>query len=130
MKLIKNLFLTLMLAFVSVAVVAQPVEPVFWKTSVEEQGEGTYKITFKASIEQGWHLYDMGPYEVGGPMATAFTFEPASDYALEGDMTAEGELIKHFDDVYEMEVGYYENEVTFSQIVKSEQGAVVKIASR
>ena len=129
MKLIKNLFLTLMLAFVSVAVVAQPVEPVFWKTSVEEQGEGTYKITFKASIEQGWHLYDMGPYEVGGPMATAFTFEPASDYALEGDMTAEGELIKHYDDVYMMDVGYYENEVTFSQIVKSEQGAVVKIAA-
>ena len=129
MKLIKNLFLTLMLAFVSVAVVAQPVEPVFWKTSVEEQGEGTYKITFKASIEQGWHLYDLGPYEVGGPMATAFTFEPAANYSLEGDMTAEGELIKHYDDVYEMEVGYYENEVTFSQIVKSEQGAVVKIAA-
>ena len=129
MKLIKNLFLTLMLAFVSVAVVAQPVEPVFWKTSVEEQGEGTYKITFKASIEQGWHLYDMGPYEVGGPMATAFTFEPASDYALEGDMTTEGELIKHYDDVYMMDVGYYENEVTFSQIVKSEQGAVVKVAA-
>lgn len=129
MKLIKNLFLTLMLAFVSVAVVAQPVEPVFWKTSVEEQGEGTYKITFKASIEQGWHLYDMGPYEVGGPMATAFTFEPASDYALEGDMTTEGELIKHYDDVYMMDVGYYENEVTFSQIVKSEQGAVVKVVA-
>ena len=129
MKLIKNLFLTLMLAFVSAAVVAQPIEPVLWKTSVEEQGEGVYKIIFKASIEQGWHLYDMGPYEIGGPMATAFTFEPASDYSLEGDMTAEGELIKHFDDVYEMEVGYYENEVTFSQIVKSEQGAVVKVAA-
>ena len=129
MKLIKNLFLTLVLAFVSVAVVAQPVEPVFWKTSVEEQGEGVYKITFKASIEQGWHLYDMGPYEVGGPMATAFTFEPASDYALEGDMTAEGELIKHFDDVYEMEVGYYEGSVAFSQLVKSAEGAVVKVAA-
>lgn len=129
MKLFKNLFLTLALAFVSVAVVAQPVEPVLWKTSVEEQGEGTYKIIFKASIEQGWHLYDMGPYEIGGPMATAFAFEPASDYSLEGDMVAEGELIKHFDDVYEMEVGYYENEVTFSQIVKSEQGAVVKVAA-
>jgi thiol:disulfide interchange protein DsbD len=44
-------------------------------------------------------------------------------------MTAEGELIKHYDDVYMMDVGYYENEVTFSQIVKSEQGAVVKIAA-
>ena len=129
MKLIKNLFLTLVLAFVSVAVVAQPVEPVFWKTSVEEQGEGVYKITFKASIEQGWHLYDMGPYEIGGPMATAFTFEPASDYSLEGEMTAEGELIKHFDDVYEMEVGYYEGSVAFSQLVKSSEGAVVKVAA-
>ena len=129
MKLIKNLFLTLMLAFVSVAVVAQPVEPVFWKTSVEEQGEGVYKITFKASIEQGWHLYDMGPYEIGGPMATAFTFEPVSDYSLEGEMTAEGELIKHYDDVYMMDVGYYEGSVAFSQLVKSSEGAVVKVAA-
>lgn len=129
MKLIKNLFLTLMLAFVSVAVVAQPVEPVFWKTSVEAQGDGLYKITFKASIEQGWHLYDMGPYEIGGPMATAFTFEPASDYSLEGEMTAEGELIKHYDDVYMMDVGYYEGSVSFSQVVKSAEGAVVKVAA-
>lgn len=129
MKLIKNLFLTLMLAFVSVAVVAQPVEPVFWKTSVEAQGDGLYKITFKASIEQGWHLYDMGPYEIGGPMATAFTFEPASDYSLEGEMTAEGELIKHYDDVYMMDVGYYEGSVSFSQVVKSSEGAVVKVAA-
>lgn len=129
MKLIKNLFLTLMLAFVSVAVVAQPVEPVFWKTSVEAQGDGLYKITFTASIEQGWHLYDMGPYEIGGPMATAFTFEPASDYSLEGEMVAEGELIKHYDDVYEMEVGYYEGSVAFSQLVKSSEGAVVKVAA-
>ena len=129
MKLIKNLFLTLMLAFVSVAVVAQPVEPVFWKTSVEAQGDGLYKITFKASIEQGWHLYDMGPYEIGGPMATAFTFEPASDYSLEGEMIAEGELIKHYDDVYMMDVGYYEGSVAFSQLVKSSEGAVVKVAA-
>ncbi len=129
MKLIKNLFLTLMLAFVSVAVVAQPVEPVFWKTSVEAQGDGLYKITFKASIEQGWHLYDMGPYEIGGPMATTFTFEPASDYSLEGEMTAEGELIKHYDDVYMMDVGYYEGSVAFSQLVKSSEGAVVKVAA-
>lgn len=129
MKLIKNLFLTLMLAFVSVAVVAQPVEPVFWKTSVEAQGDGLYKITFKASIEQGWHLYDMGPYEIGGPMATAFTFEPASDYSLEGEMTAEGELIKHYDDVYMMDVGYYEGSVSFSQVVKSTEGAAIKVAA-
>lgn len=129
MKLIKNLFLTLMLAFVSVAVVAQPVEPVFWKTSVEAQGDGLYKITFKASIEQGWHLYDMGPYEIGGPMATAFTFEPASDYSLEGEMTAEGKLIKHYDDVYMMDVGYYEGSVAFSQVVKSAEGAAIKVTA-
>ena len=129
MKLIKNLFLTLMLAFVSVAVVAQPVEPVFWKTSVEAQGDGLYKITFKASIEQGWHLYDMGPYEIGGPMATTFTFEPASDYSLEGEMTAEGELIKHYDDVYMMDVGYYEGSVSFSQMVKSAEGAAIKVTA-
>ncbi|MBR4995464.1 MAG: thioredoxin family protein [Alistipes sp.] len=129
MKLFERLFLTLVLAFTSVAVMAQPVEPVLWKTSVETVEDGTYKVVFKASVEQGWHMYDLGPYEVGGPMATAFVFEPASDYALEGDVVVEGELIKHYDDVYMMEVGYYEGGATFSQIVKAPQGAIVKVTA-
>ncbi|MBQ2374891.1 MAG: thiol:disulfide interchange protein, partial [Alistipes sp.] len=111
--------------FVSIMAFAQPVEPVAWSSSVEKVADDMYRITYKASIEQGWHIYDMGPYELGGPMATAFAFEPTSDYELEGGVEVQGQLVRHYDDVYEMEIGYYEGEVSFSQVVKSSGASVV-----
>ena len=58
-------------------------------------------------------------------MATAFTFEPSSDYELVGGVEAQGELVRHYDDIYEMEIGYYESEVVFSQVVKSAGSKIV-----
>ena len=119
MNFVKSILLTIIVAFSSLATFAQVVEPVAWKSSVEKIADGEYRVTFKASIDEGWHIYDLGPYELGGPMATAFTFEPAADYELVGGIEADGKLVRHYDDVYEMEIGYYEGDVTFSQIVKS-----------
>ena len=124
MKL-KTIFATIIAMFVSIMAFAQPVEPVAWSSSVEKVADDMYRITYKASIEQGWHIYDMGPYELGGPMATAFAFEPTSDYELEGGVEVQGQLVCHYDDVYEMEIGYYEGEVSFSQVVKSSGASVV-----
>ena len=123
MKFVKNFLLLFVAAISSVMAFAQPVEPVAWSSSVEQIAQGEYRIVVKANIEQGWHIYDLGPYE-GGPMATAFTFEPA-DYELVGGIEAQGELVRHYDDIYEMEIGYYEGEVVFSQVVKTSGAKIV-----
>ena len=123
MKFVKNFLLLFVAAISSVMAFAQPVEPVAWSSSVEQIAQGEYRVVVKANIEQGWHIYDLGPYE-GGPMATAFTFEPA-DYELVGGIEAQGELVRHYDDIYEMEIGYYEGEVVFSQVVKSSGAKIV-----
>ncbi len=123
MRFVKNFLLLLVAAISSVMAFAQPVDPVAWSSSVEQVAEGEYRIVIKADVEQGWHIYDLGPYE-GGPMATAFTFEPA-DYELVGGVEAQGELVRHYDDIYEMEIGYYEGEVVFSQVVKSAGAKIV-----
>ena len=112
-------------AFSSVVALAQPMDPVVWKSAVEQIGEDEYRVTFKATIEDGWHIYDLGPYALGGPMATAVTFEPAADYELVGGVEAQGKVERHYDDVYEMEIGYYEGEVIFSQVVKSAGAKIV-----
>lgn len=124
MNFVKSILLTIIVAFSSLVSFAQAVEPVAWSHSVEQIAEGEYRVSFKASIDEGWHIYDLGPYELGGPVATAFTFEPAADYELVGGVEAQGELVRHYDDVYEMEIGYYEGDVTFSQVIKS-AGATV-----
>ena len=118
MKFVKVFLLVIGAALSSVMAFAQPIDPVAWNSSVEKVAEGEYRIVIKANVEQGWHIYDLGPYE-GGPMATAFTFEPSADYELVGGVEAQGELVRHYDDIYEMEIGYYEGEVVFSQVVKS-----------
>ena len=73
MNFVKSIFLTVVMAFSAAAAFAQPMEPVTWSSSVEKISEGEYRVDFKASVADGWHMYDLGPYE-GGPMATTFTF--------------------------------------------------------
>ena len=123
MKL-NSILMTIVAVLTSTMVFAQPIEPVMWSSSVEKIAEDEYRITYKASIEQGWHIYDMGPYE-GGPMATSFTFEPSSDYELVGGVEPTGDVKRHFDQNFGMEIGYYEDEVIFSQIVKSSVATIV-----
>ena len=127
MNFVKSIFLTLAVALTSLSAMAQPqlFDPVAWSTSVEKIAEGEYRIDFKASIEEGWHMYDLGPYE-GGPLATAFTFDPIEGYELVGAVTANKESVRQMDEVFEMEIGHYEGDVVFSQVVKAPQGADVK----
>ena len=127
MNFVKSIFLTLAVALTSLSAMAQPqlFDPVAWSTSVEQIAEGEYRIDFKASIEEGWHMYDLGPYE-GGPLATAFTFDPIEGYELVGAVTANKESVRQMDEVFEMEIGHYEGDVVFSQVVKAPQGADVK----
>ena len=122
----KNFFMTLVAVVASAVVAAQPMmmQPVSWSTSVEQVGDGQYRIDFKASVEEGWHLYDLGPYE-GGPLATTFIFDPIEGYELVGEVVANRESVRQMDDVFEMEIGHYDGEVVFSQVVSAPAGAVV-----
>jgi thiol:disulfide interchange protein DsbD len=127
MNKIKSLILMLvaMLALQSASAQMQLFDPVSWSTSVEQVGDGEYRIDFKATIEQGWHLYDLGPYE-GGPLATTFTFDPIVGYELVGEVEPNRESVRQMDEIFEMEIGHYEGEVVFSQRVKAPQGATVQ----
>ena len=127
MNKMKNFFLTLVAVVASMVVAAQPMmmQPVAWSTSVEQVGDGQYRIDFKASVDEGWHLYDLGPYE-GGPLATTFIFDPIVGYELEGSVVPNRESVRQMDEIFEMEIGHYDGEVVFSQVVNAPEGAVVK----
>ena len=124
--MLKNLFLTVVVAFMSLVAFAQPMNPVAWKASVKQDATGEYTITFKADVEQGWHVYDLGPYEVGGPMATTFVFE-GEGFELDGNVVASRESKREHNKIYEMEIGYYEGSVEFTQKVKAEAGTTLNV---
>ena len=128
MNFVKSIFVTLVVALTSLSVAAQPqmLEPVSWSTSVEEVGNGEYRVDFKASVGEGWHMYDLGPYE-GGPVATSFTFDPIEGYELVGGVSANRESTREMNEIFGMEIGHYEGDVVFSQVVKAPQGATLQV---
>lgn len=111
----KSTFLALLL-FVTSAVYGQMADPVQISTLIDvADSEAT--ITFKASIESGWHLYSTN-LPAGGPTSAEAVFETLEGAELIGSLVAgKGEIEKN-DPIFEMKVRYYENEATFTQKVK------------
>lgn len=96
---------------------AQPQTHVSWKAGVEPLGDGLYEITATAKMDAGWHIYDLGPYEFG-PNPTAFSFTLPEGASLEGEMSTSKPAHKYYDDIFEINIGYFEGEVSFSQKVR------------
>ena len=96
---------------------AQMFEPVEWSAKDSQKGD-ELTITFKASIEDSWHMYGLEKYE-NGPQHTEFTFETLEGAELSGKLkVVAGSPIKHFDDVFGMDLTYFENSVSIAQSFK------------
>ena len=96
---------------------AQIIEPIKWKFSTSDISESEKELVFKASIEKGWHLYGTELPE-GGPIATEFIFENVKGAKLIGKPKANKTPIFKFDNQFEMELNWYEDDVTFVQKIQ------------
>ncbi len=102
----------------SVAMFAQE-QHAHWKTRVIDLGDNLYSISAIAQIDSTWHIYDTLRTDFG-PNATIVTFDvvhPDGKVQAEkvGDMAVIGTSHKYYDEIFMMEVGYYEDSVVFSQ---------------
>jgi len=112
----KSLFIVLLLSM-GAALFAQINNPTTWSFSQKQLSDTEYELTFKASIQDEWHLYSMEIAD-GGPIKTSFTFEGGENYELVGAVKTSSEEIRKHDEMFDMEIGYYEKEAIFTQIVK------------
>jgi len=99
---------------------AQIYDPVSWSFSYENLGEGKYELIFKASIEEGSHLYAMD-IPAGGPIATSFTFNASDSYTLEGEVRSLSEGEEVYDSSFDMDIVYHSDEALFKQTIFSEE---------
>ncbi len=90
--------------------------PVSWVFSSQPIENGRIELQFKATIQPGWHLYSQF-IEEGGPIPTGFFFEESSAYTRQGVVKEFGKLHKAYDPTFEMDLAYFDQEVTFSQVV-------------
>ncbi|MDE7450544.1 MAG: thiol:disulfide interchange protein, partial [Alistipes sp.] len=92
-------------------------QQVAWSTSVEPLGGDTCRIVLEAAVPASYHLYDMGPYEAGGPNATAIRFLPADGVRYIGSVQQLSAPQRHYDAMFGMEIGTFSGRARFAQQV-------------
>ena len=95
------------------------INPVQWSVSVVPTNQG-HNLVMSAKIDQGWHLYSQTQFgdEFEGPIRTEFYYNASdSTYVLQGP-TQEPEVEPVYDPVFELDVIYFEDEVSFVQPIK------------
>jgi hypothetical protein len=112
----KKLFLAIAALVITAAAHAQIEAPVKWSYAAKKVSATEAVVYLKATIQKDWHIYSQTVKE-GGPVKTAFTFKPSKEYATVGKPTEPKPLSK-YEDVFKMNVGYFEKEVVFSQKIK------------
>ena len=103
--------------------------PVSWQASAKQISENEYQIIFEAKIQHNWHLYDIGPYVEGeGPNATTFNFELPANVVLIDGIEMIDKPIRKMDEMFGIEIGYFEYEAQFGQKIKISDGsATIKV---
>ena len=123
MKILRN-FLLMLLCIVPMTTIAQE-NTVKWSQTVTESGDGNYTVQMKAQMADGWHIYDLGPYEF--ITATSLKFEPSEGVKAVGEMRVLSKAVRHMDDIFGIEIGYFEKEALFEQDFEGEGDVKVAI---
>lgn len=117
MKRLKIALFYLALLFLVNSANGQILKPVKWTSSVNKISAQEYELVIKAKIDNHWHLYSQQVPE-GGPIPTTFYFKDSlKAYQFIGK-TQEGKGIESFDNVFQMDIKYFEKESVFKQKVR------------
>ncbi len=93
-------------------------DPVKWSLAIEKIDEQEFNLAFKATVEKGWYIYSQN-IEEGGPEPTTFTFDPNSNVTVQGKAEEQStHKVQGFDEMFEMDVTKYKEEVVFNQKIK------------
>lgn len=115
----------------SLGINAQIENPVAWEVEISDQKNvmGMYEITFTATIEKNWHMYSQHlPSPDDGPLPTIFSFDYESEFDIVGKVAEVTEPKSVFDEVFEVNVNYFDNKAVFKQLVSlndKENGATI-----
>lgn len=93
---------------------AQMQTPVKFKSELKKLSDNQLEVVFTGTIDEGWHVYSTGLGE-DGPTSATFNLDKIEGAKVMGELTFEGEEIKKFDPIFEMNVRYFEKTVKFIQ---------------
>ena len=113
----KQIFITLLFALLAVTAGAQMQDPVHFSVSQKKVAENIVEVVFSGKIDAGWHVYSTGlPAE--GPISATITTETADGAKADGKLGHRGKEVNQYDNMFGMNLRYFENSVTFVQKYK------------
>ena len=113
----KQILITLLLALLAVTAGAQMQDPVHFSVSQKKVAENIVEVTFSGKIDAGWHVYSTG-LPADGPISATITTETADGAKAEGALAHRGNEINKYDNMFGMNLRYFENSVMFVQKYK------------
>ena len=122
----KKLAFLLALSFTVLFVNAQIVNPTKWTFDSKQNGKEA-ELIFKATVDSGWHVYDVSLPE-GGPIATTISYDDSTLFDFVGDIQKSKQPTTIFDENFNLHVSFYADEVTFTQKIKLHSVAPVTIS--
>lgn len=81
-------------------------QPASWDYQVKMLEDDLFEIRFTATLDEPWHMYDLGPYE-DGPQPTRFSFDLAQGVSLTDVIFMESPPAKEFDPLFNMDIGSF-----------------------
>ena len=121
MKL-KALFSLILLSAVAFVATAQIQSPVKWSAKIEMASETEGQVEFTAEVGDGWHMYSTD-IPTGGPTPTSFDFRKIEGAELIGAVVPSVDPTKVMDEMFNLELGYWEGVVNFTQNFRLAEGS-------
>jgi thiol:disulfide interchange protein DsbD len=101
----------------SLAVQGQMVDPVHFTSQLTMLKDGEAEIVFSATVDDGWHVYstDLGS---DGPIPATFNVVKMEGATTVGKLTPRGRVVKQYDNMFGMELRFFEKVATFVQKIR------------
>ena len=101
----------------TVVMQAQMVDPVHFSSELKMLKGDEAEIIFTAKIDKGWHLYST---ELGsdGPISATFNVNKMDGAETVGKLQPRGKEVKQFDNMFGMELRFFEGSATFAQKIR------------
>ena len=110
----KKIYTFFALFAITVVALAQMQSPATFTVSQKRVSESEIDIVFKGKIAAGWHVYSTG-LPSGGPTSASFAFDKKSGVEAVGKLKHIGKESSAYDEIFEMNLRYFEGSVTFVQ---------------
>lgn len=88
--------------------------PVKWTASATMTSATEGKIVITGQIEKGWHVYGFNQ-SPDGPQSTSMSMSRPAGLTFTGKLSYSPKLISVMDEVFGVQVTYWENSVTFTR---------------